>query len=89
MLEANILPKSGSNHWLVSLLLDTEATPKYKPFRFEKFYFTHSDFHELSQTWWRHAEISHGTHMYKFQQKLKNFKFQLKDWNKNVFGNIF
>jgi hypothetical protein len=27
--------------------------------------------------------------MYKFQQKLKKFKQRIKDWNKNVFGNIF
>jgi hypothetical protein len=27
--------------------------------------------------------------MYRFQQKLKNFKRHLKEWNKNVFGNIF
>jgi hypothetical protein len=27
--------------------------------------------------------------MYRFQQKLKNFKQHLKKWNKNVFGNIF
>jgi hypothetical protein len=33
--------------------------------------------------------IPHGTLMYHFQQKLKNFKQHLKDWNKNVFGNIF
>jgi hypothetical protein len=26
--------------------------------------------------------------MYKFQQWLKNFKAQLKHWNKTVFGNI-
>jgi hypothetical protein len=27
--------------------------------------------------------------MYKFQQRLKNFKHSLKLWNKNTFGNIF
>jgi hypothetical protein len=27
--------------------------------------------------------------MYKFQQRLKNFKQQLWEWNKNVFGDIF
>ena len=27
--------------------------------------------------------------MYKFQQHLKNFKQQLKIWNKSTFGNIF
>jgi hypothetical protein len=27
--------------------------------------------------------------MYRFQQKLKNFKQKLKTWNKQTFGNIF
>jgi hypothetical protein len=27
--------------------------------------------------------------MYRFQQSLKNFKHQLHQWNKDVFGNIF
>jgi hypothetical protein len=27
--------------------------------------------------------------MYRFQQRLKNFKQQLKIWNKFTFGNIF
>jgi hypothetical protein len=34
------------------------------------------------------AGIDHNTCIYKFQQQLKNFKAQLKRWNKNVFGNI-
>jgi hypothetical protein len=67
VLEANILPKSGSDHWPVSLWLDIGATPKLKPFHFKKFWFTHPDFQELSQSWWRQDEISHGTSMYKFQ----------------------
>lgn len=33
------------------------------------------------------AEIDHGSNMYKFQQRLKNFKQMLKHWNKNCFGN--
>jgi hypothetical protein len=88
VLEANILPKDGSDHWPVSLWLDIGAMPKLKPFRFEKFWLNHPDFQNLSKTWWRQAEIDHGTCMYKFQQRLKNFKGQLKNWNKNVFGNI-
>jgi hypothetical protein len=88
VLEANILPKVGSDHWSVSLCLDTGAMPKLKPFRFEKFWLNHLDFQNLSKSWWEQAEIDHGTCMYKFQQRLKNFKVQLKRWNKNVFGNI-
>jgi hypothetical protein len=62
--------------------------PKLKPFIFEKFWLTHPDFQRLSESWWVQEEIDHGTCMYKFQQWLKNFKAQLKRWNKNVFGNI-
>ena len=30
-----------------------------------------------------------GTHMYYFQQKLKHLKQCIKQWNKELFGNIF
>jgi hypothetical protein len=43
MVEATILPKSGSDHWPVQLWIDTIATPKFKPFRFEKFWLTHPE----------------------------------------------
>jgi len=89
MVEATILPKSGSNHWRVQLWIDTIATPKFKPFRFENLWLTHLEFPELSHTWWANAEILHGTKMYRFQQRLKHFKQQLRYWNKNVIGNIF
>jgi hypothetical protein len=65
------------------------ATPKFKPFRFKNVWLSHLDFQELSQLWWENAEIHHGTRMYKFQQRLKNFKHQLCQWNKDAFGNIF
>jgi exonuclease III len=88
-MESLILPKAGSDHWPIALHLEIEAIPKYKPFRFEKFWLTHPDFHQLAKTWWAQAEIDHGTSMYRFQQRLKNFKQLLKHWNKNTFGNIF
>jgi hypothetical protein len=89
MVESNILPKVGSDHWPVQLWIDTIATPKIKPFRFEKFWLTHPDFQELAQNWWTNAEIQKGTKMFCFQQKLKHFKQQVHKWNKEVFGNIF
>jgi hypothetical protein len=39
--------------------------------------------------WWRESTIQHGSKMYRFQQKLKNFKKCLKIWNKQTFRNIF
>jgi exonuclease III len=87
-LESLILPKAGSDHWPLALNLDTGEIPKYKPFRFEKFWLSHPDFQQLAKSWWAQAEIDHGSSMYKFQQSLKNFKQLLKHWNKNNFGNI-
>jgi hypothetical protein len=37
LIESNILPKEGSDHWSVQLSVDTMATRNLKPFRFEKF----------------------------------------------------
>jgi hypothetical protein len=88
-LESLILPKASSDHWPLALNLDTGEIPKFKPFRFEKFWLLHPDFQQLAKSWWAQAEIDHGSSMYKFQQRLKNFKQLLKQWNKNNFGNIF
>jgi len=88
-LEANIMPKLGSEHWPIVFSLDPGNIPRPKPFHFETFWLSHPDFHQLAQTWWTQDEIDHGTHMYRFQQRLKNFKEQLKIWNKSTFGNIF
>jgi hypothetical protein len=77
-MESLILPKVGSAHWPITLQLDIEATPKFKPFRFEKFWLTHPDFQQLSKTLWIQDEADHGTKMYRFQQRLKNFKQVLK-----------
>jgi hypothetical protein len=65
------------------------ATPRKKPFKFEQFWLDHPDFQAKIQDWWREAEVSHGSKMYRFQQKLKNLKQILKLWNKKTFGNIF
>jgi mannosylglycoprotein endo-beta-mannosidase len=87
-MEANILPKSGSDHWPIAFCMDLGYHTRPKPFRFEKFWLTHPDFNQLAHTWWAQDEIDHGTHMYKFQHRLKNFKLHLKEWNKSTFGNI-
>jgi hypothetical protein len=89
LVDYNILPKEGSDHWLVQLWVDTIYTPKLKPFIFEKFWLSHPNFQELTRHWWSTAETQRGTKMYFFQQKLKHFKQQVRKWNKEVFGNIF
>jgi len=78
-IEENILPKSSSDQWLVQLWIDTIVMPKFNPFHFEKLWLNLPDLQELSQSWWEKAEISHGSLMYKFQQRLKNFKMKRRD----------
>ena len=77
-MESLILPKAVYDHWPITLQLAIEATPKFKPFRFEKFWLTHPDFQQLAKTWWIQAEVDQGTKMYRFQERLKNFKQMLK-----------
>ena len=88
-LEILIIPRDGSDHWPLLLSITTQDTPNLKPFRFEKFWLLHPDFHQLAKDWWAQAEINHGSNMYKLQQRLKNFKVLLKQWNKNCLGDIF
>jgi hypothetical protein len=88
-LESLIIPRAGSDHWPLILSMNMQDTPQFKPFRFEKFWLLHPDFQHLAKEWWSKAAINHGSSMYRFQQRLKNFKVLLKQWNKNCFGNIF
>jgi exonuclease III len=83
-LESTILNLPGSDHWPIQLWMDVPATPGKKPFHFEQFWLDHPDFQENIQDWWRQAEITQGSKMYRFQQKLKNLKQTLKLWNKQT-----
>jgi hypothetical protein len=82
LVDSNILPKAGLDHWSVQLWVDTIATPKLEPFIFEIFWLSHPNFQELSHHWWSTVETQKGTKMYCFQQKLKHFKQQVCKWNK-------
>jgi mannosylglycoprotein endo-beta-mannosidase len=88
-MEGNILNLSGSDHWPIQLWMDVPATTGKKPFRFEQFWLEHPDFQANIQKWWKEAEVQRGSKMFKFQQKLKNLKHILKQWNRLTFGNIF
>jgi len=88
-LESTILNLLGSNHWPIQLWMDVPSTPGKKPFHFEQFWIDHPNFQANIQDWWRQAEITHGSKMYRFQQKLKNLKKTLKLWNKKTFDSIF
>jgi len=66
-MESTILNYPGSDHWPIQLWRDISATPGKRPFRFEQFWLDHPDFKANIQDWWRQAEVSRGSKMYRFQ----------------------
>eukprot|EP00253_Pinus_taeda_P007927 PITA_07927 len=89
VVESNILPSGGSDHWTISLAVEIQGTPRNKPFRFEKFWIEHPNFLTMVEKWWSEPLGEEGSKIFNLQNKLKNIKMRLKDWNKTVFGNIF
>jgi hypothetical protein len=87
-LDYNILPWGGSDHWLVQLEAGFQTTPKNKPFRFEKFWIDHPTFKEKIKQWWWEEQPEQGTRMFKLHKKLKYIRKKLKEWNRDIFGNI-
>jgi hypothetical protein len=73
-----IIDTLGLDHWPTLLTLNISGTLGRKPFLFEKFYLTHPDFQTNIKQWWEEVTIQTVTPMYRFQQRLKNLKLQLK-----------
>eukprot|EP00253_Pinus_taeda_P030678 PITA_30678 len=89
IVDSEILPCGGSDHWPISLMAMIQGTPRNKPFRFEKFWLKHPNFIQLVEKWWQEPLDIRGTKMYKLQGKLRYIKNKIKEWNTKVFGNIF
>lgn len=89
IVESNILPSGGSDHWPITMTAAIQGTPRNKPFRFEKFWLTHLDFIQKIEQWWKEPLGTRGTKMYLLQAKLKHIKAKIKVWNHEFFGNIF
>jgi hypothetical protein len=65
-----------------------QTTPKKRPFRFEKFWIEHTTFKENINQWWQEELPNQGKRMFKLYKRLKYIKHKLKEWNKEIFGNI-
>lgn len=57
------------------------------PFRFENMWLEHPDFKKNFKLWWGEDQIF-GWEGYKFSRRLKTLKQKMKNWNKEVFGNL-
>lgn len=86
IVESDILPSGGSDHWPISLIAAIQGTPRNKPFRFEKFWLNHLDFIQLVEKWWHEPMNIRGTKMYKLQGKLRYIRNKIKAWNVTVLG---
>lgn len=47
IVESDILPSGGSDHWPISLIAAIQGISINKPFRFEFFWLNHPDFTQL------------------------------------------
>lgn len=50
LVESDILPSGGSDHWPISLIVVVHGTPRNKPLRFEKFWLDHHNFLQLVES---------------------------------------
>lgn len=86
---ASIIPCSGSDHWPIELQWNRPGNNLRRPFHFEEFWFAHPDFENLVRSTWTNFKVTEGSKMARFQQKLRNLKQAIKQWNQRIFGNIF
>ena len=87
--HSSILPLAGSDHWPILLQWSQPGSHCNRTFRFESFWFSHAGFKDFVTNAWRSFVPADGSKMFQFQQKLRNLKHTLKQWNKSQFGNIF
>ncbi|KAL0447058.1 UNVERIFIED_CONTAM: hypothetical protein Slati_1833700 [Sesamum latifolium] len=81
------LPRSSSDHCpiLVRVRVSTSSGPS--SFRFQNMCFRHPNFMTVVQDSWN--QPSSLTGMLRLAEKLQRLKACLKQWNKEIFGNIF
>eukprot|EP00253_Pinus_taeda_P001720 PITA_01720 len=72
IVDSDILPCGGSDHWPISLTAMIQGTPRNKPFRFEKFWLEHLDFIQLVEKWWQEpVEIRVFGNIFKEKTKIE------------------
>ncbi|KAK1263132.1 hypothetical protein QJS04_geneDACA016228 [Acorus gramineus] len=57
-----------------------------RPFRYFEMWESHLDFQSVVEHAWHSNEL--GSPLFRLVKKLSNVKFELKQWNKNVFGQV-
>ncbi|KAL0283420.1 UNVERIFIED_CONTAM: hypothetical protein Sradi_7230400 [Sesamum radiatum] len=81
------LTRNVSDHCPLLLSVAAETKKGPAPFRFQNMWTKHHAFKQCVLTSWQFP--INGKGMFKLQQKLYRLKAALKNWNWEVFGNIF
>ncbi|XP_026416535.1 uncharacterized protein LOC113311968 [Papaver somniferum] len=86
LLTQTFLSRTLSDH--SPLLLTTSNINRNKPlFRVESFWFSHPEFLSNLQLWWNALSFT-GSPSYILSKKLQNFKFFLKRWSRETYGQV-
>ncbi|KAF1887608.1 hypothetical protein Lal_00040662 [Lupinus albus] len=80
------LPRVASDHNPLLFSATNDNARRISQFSFHRMWLNHSDCSRVVAESWRN-EV-YGCPMFILSQKLKNLKIVLKDWNKNIFGDV-
>ncbi|XP_057861890.1 uncharacterized protein LOC131070400 [Cryptomeria japonica] len=86
--RAKFLPCSISNHFPIELHIDGHFHNIKTCFKFESMWWKDHNLISQLELWWREAKFG-GSISFQIHKKLQYIKLKLKDWNRNVFRNIF
>jgi hypothetical protein len=85
-ISCSTLTKTSSDHYPLLLDFKTDSTSFASSFKFLKMWTLHTDCKQIISDSWNTNIV--GCPMFILSSKLKILKGKLKQWNKEVFGNI-
>lgn len=80
------LTKSKSDHYPLLLDLKRDVIMHQSSFKFMKKWALHPECIDIGKDAWK--EQAYGCPMFVLTKKLKSLKSRLKEWNKNIFGDV-
>lgn len=81
------ISRIGSGHFPIIFTAANTIIKRNFSFRFERMWLDHPNLEKAIEKWWS-IEVK-GTAMYRIAKKLRNVKDNIKNWNKEVFSDLF
>ncbi|XP_031132021.1 uncharacterized protein LOC116033418 [Ipomoea triloba] len=85
--RAGMFSRTSSDHAPILFSGHKEDFSGPRQFRFQNMWITHHGFDDLVSSSWNAPAFGGGMRAFAF--KLKRLKLALREWNRNVFGNVF